>query len=388
MTSPISENMALREAFLGGMSHAACTVNIVTTDGVLGRAGVTVSAMTSVSADTPKPTLLVCVHREASATPYILENRVFCVNLLRDDQSFISDTFAGRFSAENLEKFDCADWVPMETGAPRVVDPLVAFDCKVISSELIGTHHVLVGEVQDIFTAKRGSPLIYANRAYGRTMRIDPVTSLVTSQSDAVLRIGCFHTFGPFMLPEIIATFAKDDSTDLRLMDGDHRRMIEGLRTGELDLAFMTDIDLPNDIDATPLSILRPHILLAENHPLADEPNLTLKTLANHSMVLLDVPPSGEYALQLFAAQCLTPRVKYRCPSYEMVRGLVGHGLGYSILVSKPASNLSYDGNALVTRPLPADTHAPHTIIATKKGSALPNAAVPFMNVCETLFSD
>lgn len=388
MTSPISENPALRDAFLGGMSHAACTVNIVTTDGAAGRAGVTVSAMTSVSADTPKPTLLVCVHREASATPHILKNGVFCVNLLRDDQSFISDTFAGRFSAEILDKFDCADWTPMETGAPRVVDPLVAFDCKVISSELIGTHHVFVGEVQDIFTANRGSPLIYANRAYGRTTRIDPVTSLATSQSDAALRIGCFHTFGPFMLPEIIATFAKDDSTDLRLMDGDHRRMIEGLRTGELDLALMTDIDLPDDIEATPLSTLRPHILLAEDHPLANEPNLTLEVLTDHPMILLDVPPSGEYSLQLFAAQHLTPHVKYRCPSYEMVRGLVGHGLGYSILVSKPASNLTYDGHALVTRPLPADTHASHTIVATKKGSKLPKAAMPFIAVCKTLFSD
>lgn len=388
MTPTISENPALRDAFLGGMSHAACTVNIVTTDGTSGRAGVTVSAMTSVSADTPKPTLLVCVHRDASATPHILENGVFCVNLLRDDQSFISDTFAGRFSAEILDKFDCADWMPMATGAPRVVDPLVAFDCKVISSELIGTHHVFVGEVQDIFTAKRGSPLIYANRAYGRTTRIDPVTSLATSQSDTALRIGCFHTFGPFMLPEIIATFAKDDSTDLRLMDGDHRRMIEGLRTGELDLALMTDIDLPDDIETTPLSTLRPHILLAEDHPLAEEPNLTLETLTDHPMILLDVPPSGEYSLQLFAAQHLTPQVKYRCPSYEMVRGLVGQGVGYSILVSKPASNLSYDGNALVTRPLPADTRASNTVIATKKGRARPKAAEPFMAVCKTLFSD
>lgn len=387
MTPILSENPALRDAFLGGMSHAACTVNIVTTDGVSGRAGVTVSAMTSVSADTPKPTLLVCVHREASAAPHILENGVFCVNLLRDDQSFISDTFAGRFSAEIEDKFDCANWIPMETGAPRVVDPLVAFDCNVISSELIGTHHVFVGEVQDIFTAKRGSPLIYANRAYGRTTRIDPVTSLATSPSDPALRIGCFHTFGPFMLPEIIATFAKDDSTDLRLMDGDHRRMIEGLRTGELDLALMTDIDLPDDIEATPLSTLRPHILLAEDHPLADEPNLTLDALTNHPMILLDVPPSGEYSLQLFAAQNLTPQVKYRCPSYEMVRGLVGHGLGYSILVSKPASHLTYDGHALVTRPLPPDAHASHTIVATKKGSTLPRAAAPFMSVCKTLFS-
>jgi flavin reductase (DIM6/NTAB) family NADH-FMN oxidoreductase RutF len=369
------------------MSHAASTVNVVTTDGPAGRAGVTVSAMTSVSADTPKPTLLVCVHHEASATPFICQNNSFCVNLLRDDQSFISDTFAGRFNAEILDKFDCADWLPMATGSPRVMDPLVAFDCKVISSEKIGTHHVFVGEVQDIFMAKRGSPLIYANRAYGRTLRIDPVTSLATSPSDTALRIGCFHTFGPFMMPEIIAKFAQDDSTDLRLMDGDHRRLVEGLRTGELDVALMTDIDLPDDIDVTPLSLLPPYILLAEDHPLSAEPNLTLEKLAEQPLILLDVPPSGDYFLQLFAAQNLTPRVKYRCPSYEMVRGLVGHGLGYSILATKPASNLSYDGHALITRPLPADTRASHTVVATKKGADLPKAAIPFITVCKKLFS-
>ena len=34
----------IRDQFLEGMSHAACTVNVVTTDGAAGRAGVTVSA--------------------------------------------------------------------------------------------------------------------------------------------------------------------------------------------------------------------------------------------------------------------------------------------------------------------------------------------------------
>ena len=61
MTTPI------RDSFLQGMSRAAQTVNIVTTDGPAGRAGVTVSAMASVSADTPQPTLLVCVHELAQA---------------------------------------------------------------------------------------------------------------------------------------------------------------------------------------------------------------------------------------------------------------------------------------------------------------------------------
>lgn len=165
MTKPL--DMDLRQRFLSGMSQAACTVNIITTDGPAGRAGVTVSAMSSVSADTPRPTLLVCVHHLAQAAQRIIDNGVFCVNVLKDDQSNISDVFAGRLSNQPPEKFDCAKWVDMPSGAPRVVDPLVAFDCKVVSSERVGTHFVFFGEVAELFVADKGSPLIYANRAYG-----------------------------------------------------------------------------------------------------------------------------------------------------------------------------------------------------------------------------
>lgn len=378
---------ALRAAFLDGMSHAAATVNIVTTDGPAGRGGVTVSAMTSVSADSPKPTLLVCVHHAATAAPLILANGNFCVNLLRDDQSFISDTFAGRFKAQLADKFDCADWVPMKTGAPRVVDPLVAFDCRLISGERFGTHHVFVGEVEDIFRAERGTPLIYANRAYGRTVRIDPVTSLTTSGIDPALRIGCFHAFAPFFIPEIVARFSRAEETDLRFIEGDHRRLIEGLRAGEIDLALMYDIDLPEDIDAEPLKEMPPYILLAEDHPLAEEPALTMEKLAEAPMILLEAPPTGDYVLSLFAERGLSPHVRFRCPSFEMVRGLVGHGLGYAVLAARPASRQSYDGHRLVTRPLPRDLRRAHAVLAARKGAAQPPAAEAFRSVCRAIFS-
>jgi len=68
LSSPASD---LRARFLGGMAQAAATVNIVTTDGPRGRAGVTVSAMSSVSADMEKPVLLVCVHHLSPAAPAI-----------------------------------------------------------------------------------------------------------------------------------------------------------------------------------------------------------------------------------------------------------------------------------------------------------------------------
>jgi flavin reductase (DIM6/NTAB) family NADH-FMN oxidoreductase RutF len=164
---------ALRGAFLQAMSRAATTVSVVTTDGAAGRAGVTVSAMSSVSADTPQPTLLVCVHEASPAARAIRENGVFCVNLLRDDQHAISDVFAGRVKTADGDKFSCARWGRLETGAPVAEERLVAFDCRLTAEHRVGTHHVFFGAVQAIDEATDGRPLLYADRAYGTPTRLE-----------------------------------------------------------------------------------------------------------------------------------------------------------------------------------------------------------------------
>jgi len=159
----------LRESFLQGMSRAAATVSVVTTDGPAGRAGVTVSAMTSVSADGEAPTLLACLHYKSSAAPLILQNGCFCINVLGDDQALISDVFARRAEAPGGDKFSIAQFVPMASGALRLLDPLVAFDCRLVSGERVGTHHVFIGAVTEVFVAEHGQPLLYGNRGYIRT---------------------------------------------------------------------------------------------------------------------------------------------------------------------------------------------------------------------------
>ena len=157
----------LRHQFLSGMSRAACTVNIVTTDGEAGRAGVTVSAMSPVSADTDNPTLLVCVHNLSPAAEKIIQNGVFCVNVLRDNQTYISEIFAGRAHHKSRDKFECTHWATHTTGSPVAEDALVSFDCRLVSNIRVGTHFVLFGETVEILVSKDGSPLIYTERAYG-----------------------------------------------------------------------------------------------------------------------------------------------------------------------------------------------------------------------------
>jgi len=388
MDSPADQG--LRDKFIGAMSHAAATVNIITTDGPAGRAGVTVSAMSSVSADAPNPTLLVCVHHMSLAAARIIENGVFCVNVLRDDQGYISDTFAGRFKDQISDKFDCADWQIMPSGAPRVVDPLVGFDCKVVSSHRVGTHHVFFGEVGDIFIAGRGSPLIYANRAYGATERIESAGSIGAGQQAQHnrLSVACFHTFGPYILPEMIQRMTAA-APDLRisLVEGDQRRVQESLLAGEAEIGLLYDIDLADGLDTSPLTQLVPYVLLAEGHPLAVKPELTPQDLADHPMILLNAAPSRDYFLSIMRDAGVDPKIAYRSANLEMVRGMVGHGLGYSILATKPASSMSYDGRALVQRPLnvPAATLS-WVVLATRSGATLSKPAEQFIWFCRDFF--
>jgi flavin reductase (DIM6/NTAB) family NADH-FMN oxidoreductase RutF/DNA-binding transcriptional LysR family regulator len=391
MIPPTPEMAALRQQFLLGMSHAACTVNVVTTDGVAGRHGVTVSAMVSVSADTPLPTLLVCIHHLSPVAEALLRNGVFCVNVLREDQAHISDTFAGRSGAHGAAKFDCSQWVTEVTGAPRVADALVAFDCRVSASDRVGSHFVVFGSVEHIFVAGAGAgaPLIYANRAYGVPQRFHPrpiadVDSVTAKQS---LALGCFQTFAPYIVPALIARLTKlHPSVELTLVEADQAHLAAGLRRNEIELALLYDFDLGDDIRVEPLADLHPYVLLPDGHPLAESPTVALDALAQEPLVLLDVDPSRNYFLSLFRERGLEPRVAYRSGSLEMVRGLVGHGLGYSLLATKPANNMSYDGRALVARPLSGAVKSSPLGLASLASRPLSTVAQEFVAHCRAFF--
>ncbi|WP_378212476.1 LysR substrate-binding domain-containing protein [Aquicoccus sp. G2-2] len=380
---------ALREKFIGGMSHAASTVNVVTTDGRAGRGGMTVSAMASVSADTPRPTLLICVHHQSPVAQQIIENGVFVVNVLKDDQAYISDAFAGRFKDQLTDKFDCCEWATMRSGAPRVCDPLVGFDCKVVSADRVGTHHVFFGEVDDVFIADQGSPLIYARRGYGAAKRIEAPVSVSAGQAarGRVLKIGCFHSFAPILLPDMIRRMnVAEPGVQVELIEGDQRRVNEALMAGEADVALLYEQGLGDGLDAEALTELNPYVLLAQDHPLASLSEISARDLDGHAMILFGAPPSSDYFLSILSDAGVQPQVAYRSDSYEMVRGLVGQGLGFALMATRPAGTMSYDGSLLVTRPLTGAARPSRVMLATRRGARLSDQAERFVWFCRDFF--
>ena len=191
MTNPADPQ--LRKDFLAAMGRVAATVTVVTTDGPAGWAGATVTAMSSVSADSTRPTLLVCVNAQGPSAAAIKTNAVFCVNVLAEDQTYIADGFANRFKTSGGDKFFSGSWSKLSTGAPFLDDAVAAFECRLVASPQIGTHFVFVGEVEAIHGAPDRNPLIYVQRGYGRAVRLDaagPALETESQQATAGARKG------------------------------------------------------------------------------------------------------------------------------------------------------------------------------------------------------
>jgi len=164
----------IRDRFLAAMGRAVHQVNVVTTDGIAGRLGATVSAMSSVSADMSPPTLLICMNQSAATTQAVLRNGVFCLNVLHESQHGVADCFAARTRTDSGDKFDCASWTQTVAGSWRLDEALASFDCQVLSATLVGTHYVIIGSVAGVDFRADARPLIYGDRRYCAAVTLQP----------------------------------------------------------------------------------------------------------------------------------------------------------------------------------------------------------------------
>jgi flavin reductase len=165
--------MDLRADFLEGMSRAATFVAVATTDGEGGRFGVTVSSLTSVSADGDQPSLLLCVHQLSPVGAAILKNRAFCANLLAETQQDFSNLFAGRGgSGDHVDRFTQTAWEPGAHGQPLLAGASAAFECRLATALLWETHHIIVGRVSSVRLSDNPSALLYGQRAYRRAIHL------------------------------------------------------------------------------------------------------------------------------------------------------------------------------------------------------------------------
>jgi len=152
------------------MSYFAGAVHVITTDGVAGLRGTTISACCSLS-DAP-PTMLACLMKQHEGNRSFIDNGRFCVNTLAGCHRQLSDIFAGRGGLSQEKRFALARWYMLTTGAPVLEGALAAFDCRLVGWHEHDTHYILHGQVVDVTRTHRSDALIYLNRDY-HTLPLD-----------------------------------------------------------------------------------------------------------------------------------------------------------------------------------------------------------------------
>ena len=197
--------------------------------------------------------------------------------------------------------------------------------------------------------------------------------------------IGCFETVAPLYLPRLIAGFRSQyPGVEIRIHDGEQQELVQGLTGGRFDLAIFYEHDLDTTITTEPLMpAQRPYALLPAGHRFAQQSSVSLRDLASEPLVLLDVLPSRTYFVSVFEELGLTPNIAFSSPSIEMVRGMVGQNFGFSILVTRPQSGVTYDGCSVVCVDIVEDVTGSALVAGWLKRSHLTKPAQLFMEYCK-----
>jgi flavin reductase len=147
--------------FRNGMRHLSGAVSIITTENEGAPAGMTATAVCSLTADPPK--LLICINKEATSYNPIRKTRRFAVNVLSADDVGTAQRFA---TGDMRSRFQAGCWNQLPSGTFALATALVTFDCSLCDDIPVETHSIFVGRVEQVILRGRKTPLVYHNGEY------------------------------------------------------------------------------------------------------------------------------------------------------------------------------------------------------------------------------
>lgn len=152
--------------FRAGMARMSGACTIITAGHQGNRAGLTATAVCSVSAEPPR--MLVCVNRNVWAYQVIQASQRLGVNVLDAQHEGLAKRFAGMVQGvSGSDRFLEGDWQDSAHGVPLLRDALVSFEGRVIEETVSGTHSIFLCDVIDVATSDSGaSALVYFNRHF------------------------------------------------------------------------------------------------------------------------------------------------------------------------------------------------------------------------------
>ena len=213
--------------------------------------------------------------------------------------------------------------------------------------------------------------LEHVTRLERQAQKVEQEAAALAAETAGVIRLGVFWTLSPFYAAALIRGFASvAPGVSIRAQEMSLADLGDALREGSIDVALTYD----RGGDAAGLSFvelaaLRPNVVLAANHPLAERDTIDLSELADEPYVMLDGPGSRSYFEGLLAEGGISPRIAFTSTSLEAVRSAVAAGFGFTLLVMRPPSSTTYDGGEVKTLPISNEVQPLRVVLASRDGA-------------------
>jgi DNA-binding transcriptional LysR family regulator len=178
------------------------------------------------------------------------------------------------------------------------------------------------------------------------------------------VKLGCYASFATNVVPELLEGFPKrHPGVRLEIMVGTNEELLSALEAGRLDVALVFDVSLPVGYRRRKVYATELEVHLHPGHPLTRAEAVDLADLADQPCILYDAAPSIRNVTDAFAARGLEPRIETRVTQIGLVEALVGRGLGYGLLMSRPnVIPMSTEGRPVVIRPLDPPVTRSHVV--------------------------
>ena len=294
------------------------------------------------------------------------------------------------FSLRQLRHFVCvAEHQNISSAARELFLSQPALSTSIVQlEEGLGLQLLIRHHARGVSLTPAGST--FAAQARSLIAHAEEVTNMgraLGESAQGILETGCFWTLSPFFLPGLLVLNRKrHPELEIKVSEGPLNELQRLLHNGNIEIALLYDIDLDRNLACLPLTQVKPHVLLPASHPLANRTDLSLKALQDEPFILLDLPHSRDYFLGFFGKQGFQPKVRHRSQSFELVRGLVASGEGYSILNLQPASRQTYDGGEVRCLPISEKVPALSVVLAHPAGLRQTRRAQAFAHCCQEYF--
>jgi LysR family cys regulon transcriptional activator len=196
------------------------------------------------------------------------------------------------------------------------------------------------------------------------------------------LNIAATFTFARYILPEALRRFvSRYPGVEVNLRQDTAAHVAKLAASGEADIALTTRPaeDFPDLLFLEYWKL--PRVLVApRGHPLFREKRITLKSIALHPLITLDIGSHGQQQMrETFARAGLRPRIVFAGVDVDVVKAFVGAGLGIAVL-PKLAFEARRDAS-LRTRDV-SHLFEPHTgCLAIRKNNYLRGYAFDFIEM-------